>query len=110
MAPRALLLAALFSAGTSDVTVSSSDGLTVVAVNETSGDLLSVASPGHVPLAFGAGSGSFIGWNGAADGPAVNPNAIVAPCNASLPSQQSHTPSFTRLEKSSSGLCPLFSQ
>ena len=56
----------LAAAAAASVQVASLDGLTIATVNASSGDLLSVAAPGHAPLFFGAGSGSFIGFDGGA--------------------------------------------
>jgi len=73
-----------------DIQVASLDGLTLITLNATSGDLLSISAPGHAPLELAPGSGSFIGWDGGGggDASAAYPNVVIAPCDASAPAQQ----------------------
>jgi hypothetical protein len=68
--------------------VASGDGLTVISLNSATGDIASISSPGHEPLALDPGSGSFIGYRSNSQQRAsINPNTIIARCNASDPSQ-----------------------
>ena len=92
-----LVGAAAAAAAAAQLTVNSGDGLTSLIINATSGELDSISSPGHAPLALAVDSGSFIGYDGtdsasssssSSRAPSVYPNAIVAPCNASDANQR----------------------
>jgi hypothetical protein len=85
-----LFLWASLGSAQQDLEVSSIDGLTTISVALTSGDLTSISSPGHAPLPFSVGSGSFIGFNATAStvSTRVYPNVMIAPCDATSYLQQ----------------------
>lgn len=83
-----MLLLCAATATDASATVTSTDGLTTVTIDGASGDLASVAAPGHAPLALTPGSGSFIGYASGGLDARVYPNVRIAPCDAEDTAQQ----------------------